>query len=149
MGLRALLVLGLEFCMERPQLYQDICTNIQPLCKSVTIWNYLVKEWLNKPTPGFNRRFYVNSRFNAPNSNNLFASAGQRFKDTVNELRHRLPTYRHFNFLPLHCCALTLFLTLGLVCHPADKGVGLYVSPHGMYLQQGFTERLSNKYNYV
>ena len=109
----------------------------------------MVKEGLNKPIPGFNRRLYVNIQFNAPDSDNPFASVVQRFGDTVNKLRHRLPTYRRFNLRPLHRRALSLFITLGLVCHPADKGVGSYVAPRGMYFHQGFTEHLSNEYNYV
>ena len=148
-GLGALLGLGLKFCIERPRPYQDICTNLQRLRKSINIRNYLVKEGLNKPTPGFNRRLYVNSRSNMPDSDNPFANAVQRFEDTVNELRHALPTYRRFNLRPLHRRALSSFSTLGLICHPADKGVGPYVAPRGKYFHQGYTEHLSNKYNYV
>ena len=57
--------------------------------------------------------------------------------------------YRRFNLRPLHCRALPLFLTLGLVCHPSDKGVGLFVAPRGMYFHQGFMEHLSNECTYV
>ena len=135
--------------VERPRPYQDICTNLQWLRKSIDIRNFLVEEGLNEPTPGLNKRLYVNSRFKAADSSTLFANAFQRFQDTVNGLQHSLPTYWCFNLRPLYCQALSSFYTLGLICHPADKAAGPYVAPRGKYFYQGFTEHLSNKYNYV
>ena len=44
---------------------------------------------------------------------------------------------------------MSVFLALGLIAHPADKGVGPYVAPRGKYFHIGFTDHLSNEYNYV
>ena len=109
----------------------------------------MIKNGLNKLDPNFNRRLYVKSKFVAPSCSGKLYQAVGRFEEAIDKLRRSLPSYRRFNFRPLHRRALSTCKLLGLVYHPADKGVGPYVAPRGTYFRQGFKEHLSNTYNYV
>ena len=78
-GIKSLLGLGLKFCIERPRPYQDLCTSMQKFRKDVDLRSYLFKQEMNEPTPGFNRRVYVESRYIPPACEGKIASAIQRF----------------------------------------------------------------------
>jgi hypothetical protein len=149
-GTKLLLGQGLKFCIERPRPYQDLCTALKLFKKDIDLRNFLVKEGLNEPTPGFNRRLYVNSRYVSTPCDDPLASAYQRFENKINELRRALPTYRRFNLHPIQRRALAAFKIQGLaLCYATDKVLGLYVVHRPKYVKLGMEEHLSNSYNYV
>jgi hypothetical protein len=149
-GTRALLGLGMKFCIERPRPYQDLCSALGQFKRDVDLRMFLVQNDLNEASANFNRRLYKKTDWNPEPCEDPHASAFQRFENMVNDLRNNIPTYRRYNLRPIHRRALSAFKKMNMaICYSADKGLGPYVVHRPDYIKQGFTEHLTNKYNYV
>ena len=81
-----------------------------------------------EPNKDFNRTLWILLEKVPTPVDNELAVGFDRFEVLVNKLRNDLPTYQKSNLRPLLRKAMSALCTLSCaICHPTDKGLGLYV----------------------